>query len=111
MRTGQRTVTPDGRIPAAAPAGLLRRLAALAYDLLLLAGVLMISSFAVVIARGGTSVPAGNPGYQVFVIAQIAAYFPGFWVYGGQTPGMRAWHIRVERQGGGFPNRALRCCA
>lgn len=28
-------------------------------------------------------------------------FFCGFWVRGGQTVGMRAWHIRVVRDGGG----------
>jgi uncharacterized RDD family membrane protein YckC len=77
-------------------AGFWRRLAAVFYDLLLLAGVVMLTSFLVVIGRGGSAVPAGDRAFQVFVVAQVAAFFIMFWSRGGQTLGMRAWRIRVE---------------
>jgi uncharacterized RDD family membrane protein YckC len=83
-----------------ATAGLWRRLAAASYDLLLLAGVLMLTSFVVVVARGGAAVPAGSPLFQAFLAAQVAAFFIVFWSRGGQTLGMRAWHIRVELRDG-----------
>jgi uncharacterized RDD family membrane protein YckC len=83
------------------PAGLFRRLAALAYDLLLILGIVMMTSFALVIVRGGVAVPAGTAGYQLLVLAQCLMFFVGFWVYGGQTPGMRSWNIRLEPVDGG----------
>lgn len=79
-----------------APAGLARRFAAALYDLLLVAGIVMASSFVLIIARGGRAVPVGHPGYQLFLVAQAAAFFILFWHRGGQTLGMRAWRIRVE---------------
>lgn len=82
--------------PRPPAAGLPRRLAAACYDLLLLCGVLMTTSLAVVILRGGGAVPAGNLGYRLFLLAQVAGFFILFWWRGGQTLGMRAWHIRVE---------------
>lgn len=91
---------PEAMPPAQQAAGLARRLAAGAYDLLVLAGVLVATSFAVVIARGGRAVPTGDPGYQAFLLAQVASYFILFWSRGGQTPGMRAWAIRVETAAG-----------
>jgi uncharacterized RDD family membrane protein YckC len=78
----------------------MRRLAAAAYDLLLVAGILMLSSFAVVIARGGQAVPGGSIAYQLFLLAQTGAFFSGFWASRGQTLGMRAWHIRLETTAG-----------
>lgn len=86
--------------PVMPAASLLRRLAAGCYDLLLLTGVLMLTSFIIVVARGGAAVPAGTPAYQAFVGVQVAAFFIGFWARGGQTLGMRAWHIRVEASDG-----------
>jgi uncharacterized RDD family membrane protein YckC len=86
--------------PATQPAGLARRLAAGGYDLLVLAGVLVATSFAVVIARGGRAVPTGDLGYQAFLLTQAAGYYILFWSRGGQTPGMRAWGIRVETVAG-----------
>ena len=56
----------------------------------------MLSSFILVIARGGEALPPGHPGYRLFLLAQVGAYFIGFWWRGGQTPGMRTWRIRVE---------------
>lgn len=85
---------------------LARRLAALAYDLLVLAGVLMATSFALIVARGGAAIPSGSLSYQAFLALQSALFFVGFWSRGGQTPGMRAWNIRVETlQGAALPLR------
>jgi uncharacterized RDD family membrane protein YckC len=78
-------------------ASLWRRLAAACYDLLVLAGVLMLTSMAVVIARGGSPVPAGSRLFQGALALQAAAFFVAFWCHGGQTAGMRAWNIRVMR--------------
>lgn len=60
----------------------------------------MASSFVLIIARGGRAIPAGHPGYQLFIFAQAAAFFIVFWCRGGQTLGMRAWRLRVETRGG-----------
>jgi uncharacterized RDD family membrane protein YckC len=83
------------------PAGLPRRLAAACYDLLLLGGILMVSSYAVIVARGGEPVAAGNVVFRLFLAAQVATFFIYFWCRGGQTLGMRAWRIRVESAQGG----------
>ncbi len=88
-------------------AGLFRRLAAGFYDLLILAGVLVVTSFVVILARGGEAIPAGNRVYQGFLAAQLAGYFIGFWARAGQTPGMRAWHLRLQTARGGTPSLAM----
>ena len=87
--------------------GRFRRLAAGCYDLLILTGVLVSTSFVVIAARGGSAVPAGNPVFQGFLAAQVAAYFIGFWARGGQTPGMRAWRLRVQTVDGDTPSPAV----
>jgi len=76
-------------------AGLWRRTAAACYDLLLLAGILMVTGLIVIIVRGGAAVPGGNPFFRLFLFAQVAVFFIAFWSRGGQTPGMRAWDLRV----------------
>jgi uncharacterized RDD family membrane protein YckC len=88
-------------------AGPLSRLAAGCYDLLILTGVLVSTSFVVIAARGGIAVPVGNPVFQGFLAAQVAAYFIGFWARGGQTPGMRAWRLRVQTVDGNTPSPAV----
>lgn len=104
----------DAQIHAPTTAGLARRLAAAGYDLLILGGVLMSSSFAIIIARGGTAVPAGNAAFRIFLLAQVAVFFLFFWCRGGQTPGMRAWGLRVEMTDGrplGLPAATRRLAA
>jgi uncharacterized RDD family membrane protein YckC len=91
----------------APPAGLLRRLAAAAYDLLLLAGIVMLSSFVLVIARGGEAVPRGSLAYQLLLLLQAAAFFTSFWASRGQTLGMRSWHIRLESGTGTPPSPSI----
>lgn len=81
-------------------------MAAGAYDLLLLTGIFMLSSFVVVIVRGGQAVPGGSIAYQVFLLLQAAAFFAGFWAGRGQTLGMRSWRIRVETPQGVAPSPA-----
>lgn len=87
---------PPGRLPGA---GVARRVAALAYDLLLLAAIWMVLTLMLVLARGA-AIPAGTLPHQFLMAVSAAAFFMGFWMRGGQTLGMRAWRLRVERQSG-----------
>lgn len=81
-------------------AGVMRRLAAGAYDALLLGALWMVATFAIVMFRGGEPVPAGDPAYRLLLLTLAALYFGVSWVRGGQTLGMRAWRLRVERASG-----------
>jgi uncharacterized RDD family membrane protein YckC len=84
-----------------APAAFFPRLAAAAYDALVVTGLVMLTSLVVIAARNGAAVPAGSVTYQAFILLQVALYFIVSWLRGGQTVGMRAWRIRVEPAGGG----------
>lgn len=104
----------NAQIHTPVTAGLARRLAAASYDLLVLGGVLMTTSFPIIMARSGAAVPVGNAAFRIFLLAQVAAYFLFFWCRGGQTPGMRAWGLRVEMTDGralGLPAAARRLAA
>lgn len=81
-------------------AGVLRRLAAGCYDALLLGALWMAATLAVVAVRGGQPVPAGEPAYQLLLLVVAALFFIASWLRGGQTLGMRAWRLRVERESG-----------
>lgn len=88
--------------PQALPrAGLLRRLAALFYDALLLAAVLLIASALTLPLTGGEAVQAGNPFFSTYILLVTFLFFAWFWTHGGQTLGMRAWRLRVQRLDGG----------
>jgi len=77
-----------------------RRLAALGYDLLLLTAIAVCFTLAVLAVRLGAAVPPGSWWFPLCLLAIVMAFFCGFWVHGGQTLGMRAWHIRVVREDG-----------
>jgi len=82
-------------------AGVGRRVAAACYDALLLTAVWMLATLVIVALRGGEPVPPAQLGYQVLLLGAAALFFITSWRYGGQTLGMRAWRLRVERQSGG----------
>ena len=88
---------------ASAPAptaGVMRRIAAGCYDALLLGAIWMLATLAIVALRGGEPVPPGQLGYQLLLLGATALFFITSWLRGGQTLGMRAWRLRVERQSG-----------
>jgi len=91
---------------SAPSAGIARRLAALFYDALLLAALLMVFTGAVLFLTHGSAVLSDTVGawvylYRAGLIAVIAAYFIGNWLHSGQTLGMRAWHLYVLDAHGG----------
>jgi uncharacterized RDD family membrane protein YckC len=82
-------------------AGLLRRLAAIAYDTLLLVALAMLLTGTLLFATHGEAIAPGNLPYRLALLALGLGYFVWFWRTGGQTPGMRAWRIRAVRRDGG----------
>jgi uncharacterized RDD family membrane protein YckC len=82
------------------PAGLWRRLAAFAYDSLIVIALFVVPTSGVMAIRGGEPIPPGSMLFQLLLITTAAVFFVGFWVRGGQTLGMRAWRLRLEGRGG-----------
>jgi uncharacterized RDD family membrane protein YckC len=93
-------------------AGFGRRAAALVYDALLIAGILMIyTAGALYLAHSvwlapreaieRSTVGAWFYLYQAGEIALIALYALLNWTRSGQTLGMRAWHLRAVTENGG----------
>ncbi len=83
-----------------APPGLLRRLGAIFYDLLLLIALLAVATTLITLPLG---MPQGGYllAFQWFLFEIIPLlFFTGFWWRGGQTLGMRAWRLRVVRRDG-----------
>ena len=77
-----------------------RRLAALVYDLMLLAGVLIVATLAIYALRGGRPIAPGTLWFQLSLAAITVIFFTWFWTHGGQTLGMRAWRLRLVGRGG-----------
>lgn len=83
-----------------------RRLAALFYDVLPLMALWMIAAFAYLLALRGRYDPrhphwAMRLGLQSALLAVTAAYFMISWTRIGQTIGMRAWRLKLQREDGG----------
>ena len=97
-------------------AGFGRRAAALLYDSLLLAALLMIFTGAALFFTHGAAVVRETAGAWVYVyraglIGVIAGYYVLNWMRSGQTLGMRAWHLRAVSESGkpvGLKAAALR---
>jgi uncharacterized RDD family membrane protein YckC len=86
-------------------AGFGRRLAALIYDALLLAALLMVFTGVALLFTHGAAVVPATVGTWVYVyraglILVVASYYVINWLRSGQTLGMRAWRLRTESNSG-----------
>lgn len=82
------------------PCPLWRRLAALVYELLAVVAIVMVVGLLCQLATGGRLIATGAHTaiawwYQPLQGLVVGAYFVVSWVRGGQTLGMRPWHLRL----------------
>jgi len=98
---------------------LLRRLAAMLYDTLLVLPLIMLSvALAMGMSRlltGGDNTNALDPNLvRVIALFTTIAFFCAFWAKSGQTLGMQAWRIKLVDFEGRVPGLArcvVRCLA
>ncbi|MET1078896.1 MAG: RDD family protein [Pseudomonas sp.] len=100
---------PQGDFPAA---GLVRRLAALFYDVLLCTALLLVVTFAYKLVQMGIYGEAqlkqwsdagaldGDPLLSSLLLLSLFGFFAKFWTHGGQTLGMQVWNLRVQNRDG-----------
>ncbi|GGB36863.1 RDD family protein [Oceanisphaera marina] len=96
-------------------AGLMRRLAAWLYDLLVVISLLMVTGFiyfgvtALALSMGWINLGSyedtaallsASRGYQLCLLAVALFFYCWFWRTSGQTIGMRAWRLRVQNTNG-----------
>ena len=87
--------------------GLLRRLAAMLYDALLVTALLFLATLPFVAARGGEPVETGdNLFYRIVLVSVVFLFFVGFWSRAGRTLGMQSWGLQLETEDGGTPTVA-----
>lgn len=82
------------------PVGLLRRMAAMLYDGLLVLALWMVLGLVFVLLGQWT----GQPLTSVQLVVNLLAawlFFTWFWTRNGQTLGMQAWTLRLHSEGGG----------
>jgi uncharacterized RDD family membrane protein YckC len=91
----------------ALPCPLWRRLLALLYDLLAVIAIIAMMGLACQIATRGQLFDAQGHAltwwFQPLQYLAVSAYFVVSWLRGGQTLGMRPWHIRVTSRDGQAP--------
>ena len=92
MTTGLPRST-DPLLDDAAP--LLRRLAALAYDALLLFALLFVFTLAAIVLRGGREIGPGTLWFEASLVAVALLFCAGFWTRGGQT--LVTWAMTGEK--------------
>ncbi|MCP4697371.1 MAG: RDD family protein [Gammaproteobacteria bacterium] len=80
------------------PSGIMRCLAAIFYDSLLLFSVLFLAGLVALPFSGGE---AASPLYSLYLLGVSYFYFAWQWTHGGQTLGMRTWQIRLQHKDGG----------
>ena len=94
------------------PCSLLRRIAAMLYDALLILALLFLSTLPFIALRGGEPVePGDNLIYQLVLAVVLFAFFVGFWTRSGRTLGMQSWRLQLETVDGaraGFGTASIR---
>jgi uncharacterized RDD family membrane protein YckC len=79
---------------------LLRRLASIVYDSLLLLAVLFFSTLIILPFTHGEAISSGNIPFTIYLLCICYLYFTWQWTHGGQTLGMLAWKIKlIDRSG------------
>ncbi len=81
--------------------GLLRRLAAISYDTLLLMAVLFLAALPPTFIMGEEPSTPAMFLFQLYLLLIVFTFFAWFWSHGGQTLGMRAWRIRLQNRNPG----------
>jgi uncharacterized RDD family membrane protein YckC len=78
--------------------GLVRRLMAIFYDLLLIIAILFIATVIANALNRGEPIEPENPYYPLFVLYLLAIsffYYGWFWTHGGQTLGLQTWKMKL----------------
>ena len=100
-----------GAVPADAAPGVLRRLASMLYEAILLFAVAFLGTWVFQFAAGTLRIEGWRLHLlQLFLLALFAAYFLWCWLRGGQTLAMKTWRIRLvakDGQGRLAPKAAL----
>lgn len=85
------------------PCKLLRRLAVMVYDSLVVIALLLLAT-ALALLAGFDQVTAGrDPLFTLYLFAVWFLYLAWFWHRGGMTVGMRTWHVVIKREDGRSP--------
>jgi uncharacterized RDD family membrane protein YckC len=88
------------------PASLIKQIAAMIYDSLLIIAILFISTAIALIFNDGKAFES-SPIFSFYLVLIIFIFYSWFWKKSGQTLGMRVWKIRIISELGGNPSWAI----
>ncbi|GAB6141058.1 RDD family protein [Methylosoma difficile] len=74
---------------------MLRRLAAISYDLFLLLAVLFVATALILPFNRGEAFTPDQFFYPLYLFVVSFVFYGWFWTHGGQTLGLRAWKLKV----------------
>ncbi len=74
---------------------LMRRLAAIIYDLLLLISILFVATALILPFNEGQAIETHRGIYTFYLLIISFIFYGWFWTHGGQTLGLRAWKLHV----------------
>lgn len=88
--------------------GFIKRSTIIIYDALLLVGVIMVC-YALLYAIGSWVIPTAwqtnwltNGSKVIYLTVMPFLFYGWFWTHGGQTLGMKAWHVYLVHNDGKF---------
>jgi uncharacterized RDD family membrane protein YckC len=84
------------------PASLIKQLAAMLYDSLLIFAILFVATAVLLIFNQGEAIES-NPSFNLLLVFILFTFYAWFWQKSGQTLGMRVWKIRIVSDLGGNP--------
>jgi uncharacterized RDD family membrane protein YckC len=79
---------------------LIRHLAAIVYDFLLLTALLFLATALLLPFNGGEAFSSRQFFYPIYLFAVSFLFYGWFWTHGGQTLGLKAWKIKVISDNG-----------
>ena len=86
----------------APPASLIKQLAAMLYDSMLIFAVLFLATAIALLFNQGEAIEA-SPLFNLYLLFTVFTFYAWFWRKSGQTLGMRVWKIRIVSGSGGNP--------
>ncbi len=87
--------------------GILKRIASMFYDLLIVCSILMLYTSLLVLLNSGLPIDSGCLAYSASLLMVTFMYFFMSWQRLGQTLGMRAWKIKIMDSSFSLPTRKM----
>ena len=95
--------TPEHNYP---PASLIKQLAAMIYDSMLIFAVLFLATAMALLFNQGEAI-VRSPIFNLYLILIVFSFYAWFWTKSGQTLGMKVWKIRIVSEFGGNPSWSI----